>query len=113
MTSTAVTTRVALDWFEYDMYGIKPDWWRSMVINGKAFEHQGHATFNTSRATYHPKTGDRIFLTEDCELGVWTPEQFKVRCRMVDKTKDAAPTFVERSKDGIYKFIESLKEMRR
>jgi hypothetical protein len=108
MNNIAVTTRVALDFFEYDPYGLKPDWWQKMVVNGKAFEHVEHATFNTPNATYHPKTGDRIFLTEYGELGVWTPEQFKVRCRLLDKTKDAAPMFKERVSAGCFKFMDGL-----
>jgi hypothetical protein len=113
MSNVAVTTRIALDCFEYDPYGYKPDWWQLSVICGQAFEHKEHATIKVTRGTLFPRTGDRIYLTQDCELGVWTPEQFKVRCRHLDENKEAAALFKERSADGVHKYMEKLRELRK
>ena len=110
---TYITTRVAMDVFEYDPYGYKPDWWQLMVISGRAFEHKEHATFHTHHGARHANTGDRIFLDETGYVGVMTPERFKRCCRMVDSKKDAAPMFIERCKDAVYKLTNELKGLRK
>lgn len=108
-----ITTRVPLEAFEYDHYGFKPEWWLLMVCSGRAFEHKDHATFENINGEQRANTGDRVFLDETGYVGVMTPERFKVCCRMVDSNKDAAPMFVERCKDGIHKFTEALRALRK
>ena len=109
---TYITKRKPLDVFEYDYYGLKPDWWIWMVRNGLAAEHSQHASFKDGTTTYEPKTGDKICISA-ARVYSLTPEQFKDEVNPLDTSRDAASFFTEQIEDAKHAKIEMIKDMRK
>lgn len=103
-----VTTRIALEAFEYDPYGEKPEWFVKMVKEGKAFEYsetkkrKAYAELNGRIANI----GDRICLDETGYISVYTAERFARCAKPIDKTKEAASMFIERIKDAAHNMMD-------
>jgi len=99
-----ITTRIALEAFEYDPNGFKPDWFLNMVRTGQAFTY-GETKNQAACAKIGDLTayiGDRIYIDETGQIGVYTAARFSKCCKAIDMSRDAAGAFIDRLNEAIY-----------
>ena len=88
---TRYKTKVwALDAFEYDPFGYKPEWFSKGVEVGQIFEYgeskasSAFAQFGDKRSTHKAFIGDRITLDMFGRLDVYSPRHFNERVHLVE-----------------------------
>lgn len=107
-----ITTRIALEAFEYDPHGYKPDWFLSMVKTGKAYIY-GDCKYQPACVKFGVYTayiGDHIYIDETGYIGVYSASRFNKCCKPIDMDRDAATAFIDRLNDAVFSLNESLKK---
>lgn len=106
-----VTNRVALEYFEYDPYGYKPEWFLKMKNIGKAFEYvktnEGEILNGDEWRKF--KTGDKLYLDEFGQVGKVDSNLASSYFKPLDESRDTCAIFNEKIEDAKHKFIESMK----
>lgn len=73
------------DAFEYDPYGLKPEWWVQMVKDGRAFEYKSiekpYGAFMDKRSQHKAFTGDWIVRDVFGRVDVYSARNFAQRAR--------------------------------
>lgn len=99
-----ITTRIALEAFEFQP-GVKfPEWFDKMIVTGRA-----HVYGETAKQKACVKFGDntayvgwRVYIDETGHVGVYSPERFARCCQAIDMSRDAAGAFIDRLNDAIF-----------
>lgn len=76
--------------FQYDPYGLKPEWWHDMVRAGKAQEFHPskeggkyYAAFSDKRSDHKAFTGDWIVRDEFGRIDVYSYKNFQQRSKLI------------------------------
>lgn len=111
-----ITTRVAIEAFQYDPYDVLPEWWQLMEKHGEAFRYKlskdkpAYASFFDGTDWITVKIGDKVCIDETGAVFKLTAERFSKLAKPIDRTKEAAPMFLDKIQDAVYQFNEKLRK---
>lgn len=90
-----ITKEWSLDAFEYDPYGLKPDWFQKLLSTGKAFEYpkleRPYVEFQDKRDHHKAYVGDWIIRDVFGRRDVWSAKTFAQRTRLAKEGEGLKP----------------------
>lgn len=106
-----VTNRLVLDAFEYEPYGLKPEWFIKMVECGKAFEYKktNNGEIKNNKEWRKFETGDKLYIDENMQVGIIPAALLSKYCKPLDENREEAVVFNKKIDYAIETYGASLK----